>query len=64
MNKQELLLMVWDSFFKHGWTVVYSFSLLLIDAFDDKVFDMNIEEFTRYFRSQRPTHPQRKAWKL
>ena len=48
--------MVWDSFFKHGWTVVYSFSLLLIDAFDDKVFDMNIEEFTRYFRSLKGQH--------
>ena len=56
MNKLELLLMVWDSFFKHGWTVVYSFSLLLIDAFDEKVFDMNIEEFTRYFRSLKGQH--------
>lgn len=56
INKLDLLLMVWDSFFKHGWPIVYSFSLVLIDAFDDKVFEMDIEEFTRYFRSLKGYH--------
>ncbi len=47
----DLLCIVWDCFFKYGWNVLFSFSLLVIDTFDkDIVFNMDIEAFTKYFR--------------